>query len=279
MLTFFRLLLILFLSVLVLGCHESEETQTQTESDIHIKIPFPKVHIHFDYDESITSHEALDTEAERADYKAKALSEVEKLFDELRERFGFAPDHQIHIQLVDSVSGLKNVANTVVMYNPMTGGIARLTMHFPYEMFEQVSVRAHELTHAFIAPFHLPTWADEGFAVYIENMYAETPQHPIFETLQTEIRRDGAGVNAVQHWTEGSGIYSDVDLTLWCYRYSHTVIDAIEKQWPGTFAKVFETVHPQTTLSTPAFVDVLDGIITDTDMVGFFQKLGFENLR
>lgn len=278
MLTFFRLILILILSVLLVGCHKGEE-ETETKSDIHIKIPFPKVHISFDYDPSITSHEALNTESERADYKAKALSEVEKLFDELRDRFGFAPDHQIHIKLVDAVQGMKNVANTVVMYNPMTGGIARLTMHFPYEMFERVSVRAHELTHAFIAPFHLPTWADEGFAVYIENMYADTPQHPVFETLQTEIRRDTDGVNAVQHWTEGSGIYADVDLTLWCYRYSHTLIHEIEKQWPGTFAKVFQTVHPQTTLSTPTFVVVLDGIISDTDMVSFFEKLGFVDLR
>lgn len=231
-----------------------------------------QIHFTFEYADDILSDPKFDTEKERADYKAFGLSSMEKLYGEFYKKFGFQPEHQIAVILSETVFGVKTVAYASKAWQ-YDGTITKLTIHFPYEFFENEWVRAHELTHSFIAPFFLPVFVDEGFAVYQENLYTEQPTHPILD-LQ-DIRYDPDGKNAIQNWTEGQGIYADSELTNWCYRYSHSVIEHIEKTWPGTMAKVFETVHPHATLSSEAFITVLDHIIKD-DMFAFFESIGFK---
>jgi len=232
------------------------------------------VHFSLDYAEDIKSDKLFDTQQKRDNYKENALTNMDKLFQNFYDRFHFKPDHQIHVTIHKLLRGSTNIAYTDVDYQ--NGMISKLSMHFPYVMFDKEFVRAHELTHSFIAPFHLPVWVDEGFAVLNENMYTEVPAHPAFASLTEKIRKDKQGVNAIQNWTEGQGIYAQADLTQWCYRYSYTVVKYIEDTWPGTFGKVFDSVHPYTPLSTPQFVSVLDNIITDTDMVQFFTDIGFK---
>lgn len=232
-------------------------------------------HFSFDYADDIKSDLLFDTQAERDAYKKQALSDMEKLFKDFHKRFGFQPEHEIHVTLSERVQGGKNSAYTTKTYTA-DGRIVKLSMHFPYEMFDKKFVRAHELTHAFVAPFYLPTWADEGFAVLVENFYSDSPTHPVYKSRTEIILKDKHGINAIQNWREGQGIYADAELTQWCYRYSHTIVRHIETKWPGTFASVFEQVHPHTTLSNKAFISVLDNIITGTDMVDFFKQIGFK---
>lgn len=232
----------------------------------------PPMHFTFEYADDIKSNVLFDTPSEREAYKQRALKGMEELYHDFYKRFGFQPKHRIHIILSEYVNGGKNSAYAEKSYS-YDGTILALSIHFPYEMFTHKWVRAHELTHSFVAPFFLPTWADEGFAVWIENKYADAPQHPIVD-LKKDLRLDPNGVNAVQNWTEGRGIYVDFDLTLWCYSYSHSIVNHIETTYPGTFAKVFEVAHPHAPLSTEAFIEVLDGIIED-DMKKFFWNIGF----
>ncbi|MYI37197.1 MAG: hypothetical protein F4118_12365 [Acidimicrobiaceae bacterium] len=264
--TIILLIVIGLCSCVVTGCQGDKLVENGVSS-----------HFTFDYADDIKATRLFDTVAERETYKAKALSEMDALFRDFHKRFGFAPDHAIHVTLSETVNGGKNAAYTTVTYSS-DGSIVKLTMHFPHQMFDRKFVRAHELTHAFVAPFNLPTWVNEGFAVLVENFYSDTPRHRIFDSLENNIRLDTNGINAVQHWTEGQGIYADADMTQWCYRYSHTIVNYIEKKYPGTFAKVFETVNPSRTFTTKAFISVVDKIITKTDMVAFFTKLGFTNL-
>lgn len=231
-----------------------------------------KAHFSFDYADDIKSNTLFNTEEKRKEYKQKALSDMDNLFDDFYRRFTFKPEHQIHIVLSEYVQGRKNVANTELTYNRETGEIINLEMHFPYEMFEKEYTRAHELTHSFIAPFHFPTWVDEGIAVFIENLYSQTSVHPVVDNIE-EYRKDENGINAIQNWTEGQGIYSDIGLTLWCYRYSHSVINHFEINFPGTLSKVFENrINFQH--SSVKFIQVLDNAVEE-DAIKFFRSIGF----
>lgn len=233
----------------------------------------PKVHFSIDYDNDIKSDPLFDTEDERDSYRNIGIGYMEKIYSDFYNKFKFEPQHQIHIIISETINGSKSVAYASKQYD-YTGKILKLTMHFPYEMFNHESVRAHELTHSFVAPFYLPTWADEGFAVLQGNLYTDIPSHPILD-LHSNIRYDGEGINAVQNWKEWQGIYSDGNLTEWCYSYSHSIIAYIENKWPGTMQNVFNKIHPHNTLSSDAFVTILDNIIKD-DMFKFFEDLGFK---
>ena len=261
---------IILLAILIglLGCDETEDGVTNGGGDTNNDVT--GVHFSFDYADDIKSDPLFDTEAKRIAYKEKALHNMESLYADFYERFKFQPQHEIHVTLSETVNGAKNTAYTESTYLG-DGTITKLAMHFPYEMFDREFVRAHELTHAFLAPFHLPTWADEGLAVYFENFYSETPQHPVFDKPLENLRLDADGVNAVQHWTEGRGIYADFDLTIWCYRFSHTIISHIETEHAGAVAKLLSEVHPQATLTTAALIQVFGN-----DISGFFEEIKFK---
>ena len=235
-----------------------------------------KVHFSLDYADDIKSNSLFNTGKKRDQYKIKALQNMEELFNDFYLRFKFAPKHQIHVTISETINGATNTAYTTKFYDG-SGKITKLTMHFPHVMFDKKYVRAHELTHAFIASFLFPTWVDEGLAVLNENYYTDRPTHPVFPDFMENWRKDSNGVNAVENWTEGKGIYADFDLTIWCYQYSHSIVKHIDSTYSGTFSKVFESLgHPNSQLSTKQFVSVLDSIISDIDMTKFFKEIGFE---
>lgn len=248
------------------------------DKDVHLDVSensnSERIHFNFEFANDIKSDILFNTQKKRDTYRKIALTNMEKLFDEFYKRYRFKPDHKIHVTISEYVNGGKNSAYTTKTFEGI-GRIVKLSMHFPYEMFKKEYVRAHELTHAFIAPFFLPTWADEGFAVLNENYYSDTERHPVFDSFEKDLRMDQNQINAVQHWTEGFGIYSDYELTIWCYRYSHTIVKYIETNWEGTFAKVFDNVHSHSTLSNEEFISMLDDLIPDKDMIKWFRSIGF----
>ena len=257
---------VLLLSVGINCSDRGDETVSVIDADTQL--------FTFKYADDIKGSPNFDTAHKRKAYRVQALRELNSLFIGLSDQFGFRPDHTIHITLSLTVRGRTNIAYTEKDYTS-DGSLVGLSMYFPHAMFSQVAVRAHEMTHAFLAPFLLPTWVDEGMAVYVENQYADVPKHPIFDSLQSDIRVDEDGVNAVQHWTEGRGAYRDLDLTLWCYRYSHTLINYIEESHPDALGELFDQVHPHSQLTTEEFVRMLDGIIHNSDIVKLFHELSF----
>lgn len=270
--------LVLWSLVLLLICAVVYDLWNQSDqvnfvSDSIESDPVPKVHFILDYAEDIKLDPRFDTEVERERYKEIGFSWMEEIYQDFYRRFHFQPKHRIHIIIASLVQGTDSVAYTTSEYDG-EGTIQALSMHFPLKMFEREFVRAHELTHAFIAPFHLPTWADEGFAVLQENLYVSQSTHSILD-LDTDIRRDSAGQNLVQDWQEWQGIYADGELTDWCYRYSHSVVAHIEREYPGTFARVFAGGQQPRSLTTQEFIGLLDRLIED-DMISFFEGIGFK---
>lgn len=274
-----RLFILIILSIIcLLACGSDKPIDDGNNSMMNGEIDHhPDVHFSLDYADDIANVPDLSTQQERDAFKDSSLIRMQKLFDDFYDRFHFAPNHQIHVVLSEAVEGHKNIAYTTTTYNS-AGDVIKLSMHFPYVMFVRQHVLAHELTHAFVAPFHLPTWANEGFAVYVENDYTREPAHPIFANLEDNIRLDDNGVNAVQHWTEGKGIYADIDLTLWCYRYAHTLVDHIDKTYPGAFDKLFDQVNSHSHLSTKSFISILDEIVSELDVKSFFLGLKFADI-
>lgn len=236
----------------------------------------PSVQFTFVYADDIKSNPLFDTEEKRDAYKVQSLKELNELFDDFDKRFGFKPEHSIEIILSETVSfhswkDVKNIAFTHEDYE--NGRVVNLSIHFPYHMFSLQWVRAHELFHAFVSAYHIPPWFNEGNAVVTENLYSDRASHPVVD-LHTDIRLVD-GVNAVNHWREGQGAWEDMELTLWCYSYSHSIIDYLEKTYPGFMAKFFDKAEPHTHLSTEDVVKILDEI-TGEDMEGFFRSLKFD---
>lgn len=254
------------------GCHSAESDESTSEMEQVSDSVFS-----IELADDMKTDERYQYQYQRDNYKQWAFNVMNELYMDFYPEFLFAPDHPIHVIISVTVNGVKNIADTTTEYGA-DGKISKFTMHFPYEMFNRESVRVHELTHAFIAQFHLPTWADEGFAVYMEHMLTDSDQHSVFDSLTDHIRLDDAGVNAIQNWTEGTGIYADLDMTLWCYRYAHTLVDYIDKTYPGTFDSIFDQVHPHSQLTTQSFISILDDIIDEADMKLFFLGLKFSEL-
>lgn len=178
----------------------------------------------------------------------------------VKHGLGFESPYPIEVHIVQSVNGAINIANTVY-------GGRTTVMHFPVFMAKQESVRVHELTHAVLGPFELPTWATEGFAVWMESKI-NPGTHPLV-SLGTP-RKDKDGVNLVQHWREGQGIYADPDLTQWCYSYSRSLIDAMDDiEWHKVLAgQVFD-------YDSYKFVHRIDQF-EEGSQLDWFQKLGFD---
>lgn len=265
----------LILILLCFGCSQ-EDTRSVDDADV-IALDTGSEHFDVIFEEGAKSIPALDSPLKRDAYREKSLNDLESLYSDFQKRFGFAPKHKVNITISDTDHGAKNVAHTTIEWRG--NEIVNLSMLFPYAMFERKEVRAHEMTHAFLSRFMFPTWVDEGFAVLVENSYTDTPNHPHFtvDEMLENIRRDANGVNAIQHWTEGQGIYADPDLTEWCYRYSYSIIGFIENTHPEAIAKVLShKPDPKDQFSTKAFVKLLDKILPDENMPVFFQRIGFQ---
>lgn len=272
-------LMLLVVMIFFSACGRSDRVGLIADVKEDVSIPHftPDVAPDFtlDFGPEFAENPVFDTAEKREQLRTISLNRLESLFADFHNYFGFVPEQTIHIHLVHLVDGVETISKTSSTYDAATGKIVKISIDFPYAMFIDQAVLAHELTHAFIAGFHLPVWADEGMAVYMETIYAPTPEHPVLDSLFEGIRRDAAGVNAVQHWTEGVGIYADTDLTLWCYSYAHTLIDHIQKTYPDAMPTFFSQPHSQTPLTTPNFVKSLDAIIAD-DLTVFFQKAAFK---
>ncbi len=232
--------------------------------------------------EKLNSHEDFDETTERNEFLQGALSYMESLYNELHERFGFEPEYKIHVTIYKNYMG-NTQADTQKQYIHSNQGktLKSIKMNFPLSMYQNVGVRAHELTHAFTSPYFLPTWFDEGIAVMIQTEYGKSGSHPKFDSLERNLKRNLDGVNSLEDWESGGS----PQLTRWRYSYAYTIIAELQKIYGADFyIKAFRLMEADqlhnklpSRMSTSFLIYYLDQA-TESDLVSFFQGLYF-NVR
>ena len=229
--------------------------------------------------DDLNSHDDFDKPLERKEFMLSVLSYMESLYDNLHERFGFEPGYKIHVTIY------KNYRNNVradtemeYIFSNQVKTLRSISVNFPLSMYQDPGVRAHELTHAFTAPYFLPLWFDEGIAVSIQSEFAKSRHHPKFDSLQTNIRRNLNGVNSLEDWETGGS----PELTHWRYRYAYTVIDALERLYGKDFyIKTFQLMDADQLHNklpnrmSNSFLIYYLSIAAGTDLVPFFKDLDF----
>ena len=167
------------------------------------------------------------------------------------------------------------------MFSNQGKTLRRVSVNFPLSMYQDPGVRAHELTHAFTAPYFLPLWFDEGIAVSIQSEFANSGSHPKFDSLQTNLKRNLNGVNSLEDWEIGGS----PELTHWRYRYAYTIISELEKLHGKDFyIKTFQLMDADQLHNklpnrmSNSFLIYYLSIAAGTDLVPFFKDLAF-NLR
>ena len=229
--------------------------------------------------DDMNSLEDYDDPLKRKEFMLSVLSYMESLYDNLHQRFGFEPPYKIHVTIYKNYRN--NVhADTSKEYSISNQGKAlrRITVHFPLRLYQDAGVRAHELTHAFTAPYFLPVWFDEGIAVSIQSEFGKSEHHPKFDSLQGNIRRNLDGVNSLEDWETGG----TPELTQWRYRYAYTVIDALERLYGKDFyIKTFQLMNADQLHNklpnrmSNSFLLYYLSKAAGTDLVPFFKDLDF----
>ena len=229
--------------------------------------------------DDMNSLEDFDDPLERKEFMLSVLSYMESLYDNLHERFGFEPGYKIHVIIYKNY--LNNVrADTQKEYTISNQGkvLRRISVNFPLSMYQDPGVRAHELTHAFTAPYFLPMWFDEGIAVSIQSEFANSASHPKFDSLQTNLKRNLNGVNCLEDWETGGS----PELTHWRYRYAYTIISELEKLHGKDFyIKTFQLMDADQLHNklpnrmSNSFLLYYLSKAGGTDLVSFFLDLDF----
>ena len=259
--------------------YTASKGETEIDKD---KIKAEGEHYILTFDDMMKSHEDFGESEKRDEYLRSSLSYMESLYKELHDRFGFAPDYKIDVTIYKNYKG--NVrADTEKQYMHSNEGktLKKVKMHFPFSMYQDPGVRAHELTHAFTSPYFLPLWFDEGIAVMVQSEFAKQRHHPKFDSLQKNLKRNLDGVNSLEGWEAGG----NPQLTHWRYSYAYTVVAELKKRYGGEFfIEVFRLMEADqlhnklpSRMSTSFLIYYLNQA-AGTDLVPFFQSLHF-NVR
>lgn len=243
-------------------------------------------HYTLTFHEDLLKRSSLDESKERQEIGHGALLYMESLYKYIHELFRIEPPtRRIGIVLYETFQGTTMRAitesrhQTVRQGNGVLKTVGTIVMHFPMAMFDQREVRAHELTHAFTANYHLPTWFTEGIAVFVQIQYAKGGDFRAFD-LHENMKVDLDDVNAIQTWKG----HASVDAQ-WGYGYSFSIVKKLydlygEEFYPEIFRLMeADKYHQQLPgeMKTSMLVYYMSQAAGE-DLVPFFENLKF-NVR
>lgn len=247
-------------------------------------------HYSLSFSEDLQQHTEYDTVSERQQSGHGYLVFMESLYQFIYQIFGFEPEHKIHVILHEIYRGTKLMATTTVhSQNRLQSNgevvkiIRGIEMNFPMNMFAQLPVRAHELTHAFTQIYLLPAWFAEGIAVWVEVEYAKGRDHRKVEINKMKLTLDG--LNAAQEW--GGDLDAGADaLTEWRYNYCYTIVAELKERFGEDFYPKFFNLMEADKLyqrlpgqMTTSFLVYYLSQAAGEDLVPYFESLKFKIKR
>jgi len=251
-----------------------------TDTNVNLSgdgLEIDSTHYSLSFGADLQQHSNYDTVSERQQSGHGYLVFMESLYQFMYQIFGFEPQHKIHVILHETYRGTKLMATTTVHSQnrfQSNGEIVKVVrgieMNFPLNMFAQLPVRAHELTHAFTQIYLLPAWFAEGIAVWVEAEYAKGKDHRKVETEQIKLTLDG--LNAAQEW--GGDLDAGADaLTQWRYNYCYTIVADLKDRFGDDFYPTFFSL-----MKTDKLYQRLPGQMTTSFLVYYLSQAAGEDL-
>ena len=263
---------------------ERPTTEIEASSD---GLKIESQHYTLTFADDLLKNKDFDEVKERQEMGQGALVFMESLYNYVNGIFGFEPNHRINVTLHELYQGTTQLATTQITYKTFyqNGEILKqvdgIEMNFPLAMFNDRSVRAHELTHAFTNTYLLPTWFGEGIAVLVQLEYAKGAGHGKVDIRET-LKLDFDGVNAIQNWRGHSN--SIPALSSWGYDYSYSLVSELKARFgEGFYPKLFHSIEADGigqkpgAMSTSVLVYYMSQA-AGQDLVPFFEGLKF-NIR
>lgn len=237
----------------------------------------------FEFSKEFDQVEGYRTPQERLERGKIAYAVLEGGYAFVRDLFGVEVKRPIRVVISPTLNGKADEANTFVQWDTLDGlrveGSEQATMNFGQAAFESKATLAHELSHALLSKYGLPTWMDEGIATLVEHDYANGVPWVSEHTTLTLIGFDENGYNILQTWrSDGNPLPFR---SAKAYGAAYAIVKEMQRRY-GThiFVRLFRELDRTriplrpNRLTTRELVDTLNRI-TGQQTEQFFQELHF----
>lgn len=232
---------------------------------------FENQRFRFEFKKELTEVDGYRTEDDRRARGLTASKELNSSYEFVRKLFGVSAPKTIRVVIQEKWPSPSTPA--YVSWSSVDG----IVMYFGVDSFQDRSILAHEMAHALISRFQIPTWMNEGIAVLVEVDHAKSKRQDM--KLPSPLLLDQDGYNAVQTWRshEGGGSeYSEIAM----YRASYSVIkDALRRFGNDIFLKFFQQLDAEKRglgeLTMQEIIERIDRATGRQDAQAFFEELKF----
>lgn len=198
---------------------------------------FENERFRFEFKKELVEVDGYRTEEERRARGLTASKELNSSYEFVRQLFGvFAPET---IRVVIEEKWPSPVNPAYVSWSSVDG----IVMYFGFDSFQDRSILAHEMAHALLSRFQIPTWMDEGIATLVEVDHAKSKREDM--KLPSPLLLNPDGYNAVQTWRSHEAVeneYSEIAM----YRASYGIIkDALRRFGNDIFYKFFRQLQAE----------------------------------
>jgi hypothetical protein len=201
----------------------------------------------------------------------------------VREIFGIEAHRPIRVVIVPDLDGDPSDARTEIRWRTIQDRIvadsAHVTMYLGRAAFESPPALAHELTHALVGVYALPSWLDEGIATLVEMDYAHGATAAAAHARLVPLGLDADGYNVLETWRgDDSPLPFRSPET---YGAAYAIVSEIRRRYGAdVFARLFrhfERTQPGRLGSRRETADIIAGLnrVTNQDTRPFFEELRF----
>lgn len=237
----------------------------------------------FEFSKEFDTVEGYRTPEERLERGKTAHAVLEGGYMFVRDLLGVEAKRPIRVVISPTLNDRADEATTSVQWDTLDGrrveGSEQVTMNFGRTAFESKATLVHELSHALLAKYGLPSWMDEGIATLVEHDYANGAPWVSQHTTLTPIGFDENGYNILQTWRgDGNPLPFRSAET---YGAAYAIVKEMQRRY-GTslFVRLFRELDRMKTplrpsrLTTRELVDALNRV-TGQQTERFFQELHF----
>ncbi len=232
---------------------------------------FENQRFRFEFKKELTEVDGYRTEEDRRARGLTASKELNSSYDFVRQLFGVAAPDTIRVVIQEKWPSPSTPA--YVSWSSVDG----IVMYFGVDSFQDRSILAHEMAHALISRFQIPTWLNEGIATLVEVDHAKSKREDM--KLPSPLLLDSNGYNAVQTWRSHEAEenqYSEIAM----YRASYSIIkDALRRFGNDVFLKFFQRLDAEKRglgeLTLQEIIERIDRVTGRQDAQAFFEELKF----
>ena len=232
---------------------------------------FENKRFRFEFKKELVEVDGYRTEEDRRARGLTASKELNSSYEFVRKLFGVAAPRTIRVVIQE-----KWPSPSVPAYVSWSSAEG-IVMYFAVDSFQDRSILAHEMAHALISRFQIPTWMNEGIATLVEVDHAKSKRGDM--KLPSPLLLNPDGYNAVQTWRSHEAVeneYSEIAM----YRASYGIIkDALRRFGNDVFLKFFQQLDAEKRglgeLTLQDIIERINRAAGRQDAQAFFEEMKF----